>query len=82
MTNGNGPDRPYSDTTRAVLDLAIERLAPQFPAQVADRLKSLADARKLGDPDAVLAAFLVQTKEGEGSGDQDSDDSSGPRSST
>lgn len=80
MPNSNDAIRPYSDTTRAVLDLAIETLASHFPPEVVARLKGLADARMLAEPDAVLTAFSDDTKQAEEHGNQDSDNSRNPRS--
>jgi hypothetical protein len=56
MTKEDESKAQYSDTTRAVLDLALDRLATQLPGGATRRLRALTEAHRLADADAVLAA--------------------------
>jgi hypothetical protein len=57
MTREDDSNAQYSDTTRAVLDLALDRLATQLPDGATRRLRALVEERRLADADAVLAAL-------------------------
>lgn len=77
---GDDPNLQYSDTTRAVLDLALDRLTTQLPEGATQRLRELVERRALGDADAVLAA-LGQLKEAAGAKDQGDHHPGGSRDS-
>lgn len=47
-------DTQYSDATRAVLDLALERLSSHLPESTVTHLRKLADEGRLDDASAVL----------------------------
>ncbi len=66
----------YSDTTQAVLDLALEQLAGTFPGETIAKLQELVAQHQLADPEAVLLA-VTSAKEATDGEDPVPEDSGG-----